>query len=165
MLIIVRGLPGTGKSYFSENFAIALGATYVSSDQVRARLKLRGRYEETVKERVYQEMFKEAKEALQSHHHCLMDATFSKLDRLGAASRLAAAYSVAFFVIEMTADEDTIKDRVSRSRKFSEANVAVYEKIKREYESIQEDFLLLNSSTLSLEAMIKKAKKYLAYDR
>lgn len=164
MLIVVRGLPGSGKTFFSENFASAIDAILFSSDRLRSERGLRGRYEESVKELVYKEMFDRAKSALSEKKTCLLDATFSKQDRLMAAAHLSEDHNDEFYVIEMTADPSTTKERISRSRKFSEANVEVYEKIKREYEPIQGDYLLLNSSELTLEAMIAKAKKYIGYD-
>ena len=164
MLIVVRGLPGTGKTFFSENFASAIDAMLVSSDRLRSERGLRGRYEESVKELVYKEMFDRARSALSEKKTCLLDATFSKQDRLKVVASMAEEHEVGFYVIEMTADVSIIKERVSRSRKFSEANVEVYEKIKREYEPIQGDYLLLNSSEITLDAMIAKAKKYIGYD-
>lgn len=164
MLIVVRGLPGTGKTFFSESFASAINAMLISSDRLRSERGLRGRYEDSVKELVYKEMFDRARSALAEKKTCLLDATFSKQDRIMTAARLSEDHKAGFYVIEMTADASTIKERVSRNRKFSEANLEVYEKIKREYEPMQGDYLLLNSSELTLEAMIARAKKYIGYD-
>ena len=52
MIVIVMGLPGSGKSYFASRLAAAIHATYISSDKVRKILIARRTYLEKEKELV-----------------------------------------------------------------------------------------------------------------
>jgi hypothetical protein len=56
----------------------------------------------------------------------------------------------------MTAEEETIRQRVSEDREDSEAGLAVYQKIKEKYEPIPEPHLTLNSTHQSVEEMIER---------
>lgn len=164
MLILVRGLPGTGKSFFSEKFAQAIGAELFSSDHLRSELGLRGRYDQASKQSVYDNMFKRARIALAERRDCLLDATFSKQSRILTAQRLAEEFAVGFFVIEMTADEATVRKRVSQKRKFSEADLTVLTEIAKDYDPVPVDFLELDSSTKDIGVMTEEVKQYIGYD-
>jgi len=164
MLILVRGLPGTGKSFFSEHFAQSIGVELISSDRMRSKLGLRGQYDQTAKDRVYTEMFRRAETVLSEERNCLLDATFSKESRILAAQTLAKKFAVDFFVFEMTADEETIRQRVSEKRKFSEADLTVFRKIRQDYDTVPFNFLQLDSSNNDLKAMTIQAKRYIDYD-
>jgi len=164
MLVIVYGLPGTGKSYFSERFAEELHFTYISSDQVRDALGLKGQYEPEEKERVYQTMFLEAGNELQKGKRVLLDATFINQEKLRQARELAAVAQVPCYMIEMLADEETVRQRVNKSRKYSEADYGVYQQLKQQYEAVDTAHLQLNTSQQSLPELIKVAKQYLNHD-
>lgn len=164
MLILVRGLPGTGKSFFSEHFAPTIGAELISSDRVRSDLGLRGHYSQAAKDRVYAEMFRRADSVLSEERDCMLDATFSKQTRILSAQSLARKFAADFFVFEMTADQETIRSRVSKKRKFSEADLNVFGKMKQQYDAVPVDFLKLDSSNSDLEAMTLQAKRYIGYD-
>lgn len=165
MLILVRGLPGTGKTFFSQRFSASIAASHISSDRIRDELALRGRYDEDAKARVYAEMFQRAARTLAEKQPCLLDATFSQERRIHAAHEVAISGQVPFFVIEMTADEESIRKRVSKNREYSEADFDVFQKMRQAYDPVPGHFLLLNSSTLSMEDMILSAKKFIENDR
>lgn len=165
MLILVRGLPGTGKTFFSEKFSASIGAVHISSDRVRDELLLRGHYHEDAKARVYEEMCRRAAQVLAEKRSCLLDATFSKQPRIHAAHQLAVSAKVPFFVIEMTADEALIRRRVHKKRAYSEADFDVYQKIREAYDAVPGKHLQLNSSILSPDDMLLKAKRYIEDDR
>jgi len=94
----------------------------------------------------------------------MLDATFSKQIRILSAQSLAKKLASDFFVFEMTADQETIRSRVSKKRKFSEADLNVFGKIKQQYDAVPVDFLKLDSSNSDLEAMTLQAKRYIGYD-
>ena len=78
MIIIVFGLPGSGKSYFASKLAKRLEAKYVSSDVVRKQLFTVRKYTGEEKTKVYDVMNKEMKEAIQQGKDIVLDATFYK---------------------------------------------------------------------------------------
>lgn len=56
MVVLVMGLPGSGKSYLARRLAELIGATYISSDRVRRDLFPAARYTAEEKAGVYEEM-------------------------------------------------------------------------------------------------------------
>src|SRR4051812_21998983 len=78
MVIIVFGLPGSGKSYFASNFADKINANYINSDQVRRTMFDKRTYAINEKLGVYDEMLKQAREAERKHINIVLDATFYK---------------------------------------------------------------------------------------
>ena len=67
-------------------------------------------------------------------------------------------------VIEITADEEIIRQRLRRTRKYSEADFNVYEKIRDEFEEITMPHLTLQSTDDNLEQMLKSAISYINSD-
>lgn len=156
MLIAVSGLPGTGKTYFATRLAAALDWPHFNTDQVRTKLGLRGDYAPEIKQKVYDHLFDRAFEALDDHQGVVIDATFSEQhyrDQL-ILQATKRGYTVNF--IEMTAEEETIRQRVSEDREDSEAGQAVYQKIKETYEPIPEPHLTFNSTFVPVDEMIEK---------
>jgi predicted kinase len=164
MLVIIFGLPGTGKSYFSEHLSDALQLENISSDQVRERMGLKGHYNPEFKEKVYHKMFELAQHAFARGRGVLLDATFSKAAWLNEARELARQHGQKFKVIEMVASEEVIRERVSKTRKHSEADVEVYEKLKKSYQQFEDERLQLDSSADEISPLIEKAIEYLTHD-
>ncbi|MEK6477934.1 ATP-binding protein [Catalinimonas sp. 4WD22] len=164
MLLIIFGLPGSGKSYFGEHLADNLNWEYINSDRVRKEFKMRGKYDPQDKQKVYEYMFEEAEKVIKQKKNIIIDATFSDPGHLKRAKALAQQLGTDYKLIEMKADEATIKARVSKERKYSEAGFEVYQKIKSEYETVNEPHLILDTSNTSVENLIAKAKQYLNYD-
>ncbi|HQU60481.1 MAG TPA: AAA family ATPase, partial [Saprospiraceae bacterium] len=65
LLVVVLGLPGTGKTTFARMLAQRLGALHFNTDIIREELGLKGQYGEVAKQRVYQSMEARARAALQ----------------------------------------------------------------------------------------------------
>jgi hypothetical protein len=66
--------------------------------------------------------------------------------------------------IELHTGEETIKERVSRKRAYSEADMAVYEKIKTLYEPLKGDHLNLETDTSSLASLVETAEKFINHE-
>lgn len=161
MLIIVSGLPGSGKSYFASRLARYLGAEYISSDQTRKAMDAMGRYRFEDKLNVYEEMSKKTSELLKQGKGVVVDATFYRHEMRNIFMTLCKLLHQPVFFIEIRADEDVIRDRLSRPREDSEADYAVYLKLKDEYEDPSDSHLVLQSTNENAEAMLKKALAYL----
>jgi predicted kinase len=65
MIIIVMGLPGSGKSYFAQRLAITINADYISSDRVRKTMMSSRTYSTKEKLLVYDEMLSQMQLAVQ----------------------------------------------------------------------------------------------------
>src|SRR5690606_38715389 len=78
MIIIVLGLPGSGKSYFAERLAKMLHADYTNSDRVRKELFPKRTYSDQEKAVVYDAMRKKMEESIALERNVILDATFHK---------------------------------------------------------------------------------------
>ena len=59
MIVIVFGLPGSGKSYFATRLVKKLKARYVSSDIIRKDFTFKSKYSYSAKWRMYMKMLEE----------------------------------------------------------------------------------------------------------
>lgn len=159
MVIFITGLPGTGKTLLAKTLAERLNAIHISSDLTRKEIKKK-RYSEEAKSSVYKAMKERMKECIQNENNVILDATFSKGDIRSDFFATAESMISNVFIISLTADEDTLRKRLSRKRPDSEADFEVYEILKAESEPINREHLTLDSSKLSLEEMVHKVLEY-----
>ena len=159
MTIIVFGLPGSGKSFFASKLADVIGAEYIKSDSIRAQIPNKN-YTLRNKRQVYDAMLEKTKEMLEQKRIVVVDATFYKHDvREKFKSECKNLGSIHF--IEVIVDEPLIKERLKTPRNDSDADFAVYRKIKIEWEPLLEEHLVLQSTTDNVEEMLDKATAYL----
>ncbi len=161
MVIIVFGLPGSGKSYFASRLAMQLEAEYVNSDEVRRKLIAERTYSDGEKLKVYEEMVSAMTAALASHKPIILDATFYKRSIRRKFEHKAATFKEKIIYIEVTAPEDIIEDRLKVPRMFSEADYDVYLKLKAIAEPLREKHLVLESSNNNVGSMLHEAIRYL----
>jgi predicted kinase len=161
MLIMVMGLPGSGKSYFAKKLAEKLEAVYISSDTIRNKMGLRGKYMLNDKTYVYQQMTKAALACIQNKQNAILDATFYLNRFREMIYSLSKDEECPLFLIMVNADEHVIQQRLSVPRKDSEADHQVYLKIKDQFEPLERPFLLLNSTNENLEEILLKANQYI----
>lgn len=156
-LVIVMGLPGTGKTTFARALAKKINAQHLNSDKVRSQLGRRGLYDPQAKEAIYNELLNRAEQALSEDCHVVVDATFSQAKWREAFHIMSEENGFSIRWIMMEADEAVIKDRVSQMRKYSEADFSVFQIIKKTFDPLQFDHLALRSDVQSIEEMVTKA--------
>lgn len=161
MLIIISGLPGTGKTTFARLLAQHLEAVHLNSDIIREELNRRGRYDDETKALIYRRMKKRTEEQLQRGATVIVDATFYKRSFRTPYYQLAARYRQPLKWIEMEAEESIIRERVATRRAYSEADFYVYQKIKKAYEPLAIPHLVLSSDAQSTQALLLEAMRYL----
>jgi len=161
MIILVFGLPGTGKTYFAEHFAEKLDAVHLNTDNVREKLHFKGHYDGKTKQQVYNELFKQAQMEFKKGADVIVDGTFHLSRRRGQLEKLSKEENKKIYYIEIKAGKETARKRLKKSRKHSEADIDVYEKIKNEFEPLDNDCLELWSDRDDIEEMMNKAEKYI----
>lgn len=160
MIIIVFGLPGSGKSFFAARLAEHIHASYLSSDKLRKELLPVRTYTDKEKEMVYKVMLDKALEVSQKKKDVVVDATFYKRSfRDRVLDDIADIGSIKW--IEVRANEDLIRDRLSIPRSESEADYDVYLKLKKDWEPMEEEHLVLISTNENLEYLLETAVRYL----
>lgn len=161
MLILVTGLPGTGKTTFARALCSHLALKHYNSDMMRDRLGLRGQYDQATKQQVYTAMLQEIRLDLEQDLTVCVDATFYSASVRRPFIQLAKALKKQTFWIEIQAPESVIKQRLQNKRKYSEADFSVYQKISRIFEPLPEEHLVLSSEQLSLDQMVQQASQFL----
>jgi hypothetical protein len=162
MIVVVLGLPGSGKSYFAQRLAELINATYVNSDRLRKELFPKRTYSELERAKVYDAMLKRMDEAIDQEKNLVLDATFHTNK---TREPLMAKSRGEVFFIEIQADEDVLRERLKEKRPYSEADLGVYRLIKQLWEPLERPHLTLQSTNNNIETMLQKALKYLKNDR
>lgn len=160
MVVIVSGLPGAGKTYLASRLVSLIDAVYIQSDRVRKALVGKGAYSKMEKLSIYDEMAKLLHQALGWHKNVVLDATFWKKDMRRKFLDKAETAGVVV-VIEVTADEKLIKERLSRKRADSEADIRVYELLREQWEPWVEPHLILESTNDNIDGMLAQAIRYI----
>lgn len=141
-LVVMCGLPGTGKSSAAEPIARALRAEWLRSDEVRREgpgsAAAADRYAPGEVERVYAEMARRAGQAMAAGRSVVADATYSTQARRAAMIAAAEEARAACVVVWITAPDDVVRERIEARRREgqdpSEANFSVYLAAKERFE-------------------------------
>ncbi len=160
MIVIVFGLPGSGKSYFASRFANVINAEYINSDRVRKEMFQKRVYSDDEKKAVYNKMLEQMKESIKQKKDLVLDGTFHKKNIREIFVEEMKGHGGILF-IEIKADENIIRERLKKERPYSEANFEIYQLISRQNESLAEPHLILKSTDDNIDEMISKAKEYL----
>lgn len=161
-LILVAGLPATGKTTLGEALARALGAVNFDSDKTRVALDFCGQYSASVKDHVYEVMGAMAEESLAAGSTVVVDATFVREAWRTAFEKIALRVGARVRWICLDAAEEAVRLRMHDARKYSEADFAVYQRLKAAHEPFNRPCLQLRSDQLALEEMVAAAIAYLA---
>jgi aminoglycoside phosphotransferase family enzyme/predicted kinase len=141
MLLISCGLPGSGKSYLATKLSKRFGAALLRSDVVRGSLLREPSYTKREKFLVYEEMLERAGKLLDKGS-VVLDATFYRASLREKARELAARKNVPFFIAEKLAKESDVRKRMKKrggkDRFRSDADFAVYRKVRDEFEPLEE---------------------------
>jgi predicted kinase len=163
MLIMICGLPATGKTTLAKALSEKLGAVHVSSDTVRMSMLEEREYTKEEKRMVYRAMFEKAEKNLKEGKNVVLDATFYKKELRENAEAVAEKAKTGFFIVECVTHEELLKERIFKRKKEeteSEADFEVYRKVKVQFEPIEEEHLAVDTS-LSLEKQVELVEKYI----
>jgi len=161
MIIVVFGLPGSGKSYFAQRLAYLLSARYENSDRIRRELFALRDYSAAEKNAVYDEILRRMLEAANRNEHIVLDATFYQEHMRERFIQSASGSGREVIFMEIVAEEDIVKSRLMKPREYSEADYAVYLRLKAIFEPFQGKHLVLESTNDNIEQMLSKAMAYI----
>lgn len=162
MMILVSGLPGSGKSFFASRLAKRLNADYINSDLVRKILRVTGKYAFEDKFRVYRYMAEKATALVKRGNTVVVDATFYHHSMRTLFINAAAQSRCRIYFIVIGAAEELVKERLSQPRQDSEADLGVYQSMKAQFESYIQPHLRLQSKANNIEQMLAEAIEYLS---
>lgn len=147
-LILVCGLPGTGKTTVAEAIAKKTKSYLLSTDVMRKEIVEKPEYNKKEKEMVYGLIFSMAERMLQNSKNVVLDGTFYKKELRDKVREIADATKSKFQIVEVVCNDKIIRERLERRRKAcsaSDADFAVYKKIKKVFEPIREKHSIIDT--------------------
>lgn len=123
-----------------------------------------GQYRPEDKQKVYQTLLERTRSLLKEGKEVVVDSTFFKSSIREPFERVADACNARLYWVEVRAPERVIRERLQTPRPDSEADFAVYEKIKDAYEPLREPHLVLWSDEESLAKMAASVHEYVTED-
>jgi len=138
-LVVLSGLPGTGKTSVSESLFVRTGIEPLETDRVRKRLAgldpdrdaraapREGIYTEAMTGATYRALLRHARERLTAGEGVTLVGTFLKREQRAAVADIAASAGVELLIVELVASETTVLERIAaRGEGSSDADEAVY---------------------------------------
>lgn len=149
-LVVVCGLPGAGKTTVAEHAVDTLDAELLRTDVVRKELFPDPDYTPAEMRAVYDELLERAAESLRAGDPVVLDGTFKERELRGEARRTAEAVGVPLTLVKVECSEDVVRDRIrARSGDESDADFAIHQQFREQFESIAGEYALVdNSGTL-----------------
>ncbi len=164
-LLIACGLPGTWKTETTEEVARIKGYPLLRSDLIRLEvLKNEDIFDEKVasdmakRTSVYDEMFRQADEALNKNAGVILDATFITQSLRRRAAEIAAKHDLTFVILQTDCPQEVAIRRIlSRTKENYESNALTEEAYlnnKKRFEAVDLDDLKGLYPTLNIIHLI-----------
>ena len=142
VIIMLSGLPGTGKSYLSRKLAERLGFSTLESDAVRKELFPRPSYSVRESTAVFRAIHNLIKERLQNSRSVIFDATNLEERHRKNVYRIAERTGARLILVEVEAPPQTVQKRL-RARSlnrnndnYSDATWETYQRMKKSADKI-----------------------------
>lgn len=174
-LIVILGLPGTGKTYLATELSKSNPYIYLSTDRVRRTLfdfshhqyvpfgdKL---YTQDKRDLVYNALYLIVDILLGQKLFVMVDGTFYSQTKRQPLFKICKQLNQKCFIIKTTCSEDLVKKRIqerkSQSNNASDADFDIYLEIKDRFEPIDTPHLEIDTGK-ELSIILKEVTSYIA---
>jgi predicted kinase len=168
VLVMVSGLPGTGKSFFSRKLAERLPFIILESDEVRKKLFPNPTYSPAESTRVFREIDQRLEELLLQGASVIHDATNLKEKHRQSISKIAKSCGAKIITVLVEAPEELIQKRLKirgtqpENHDKSDADWKVYGRMKATAEKIRFPHFTVNTArdiTPAIDKIIKEINR------
>jgi predicted kinase len=157
LIVMVCGLPGVGKTSLAAHLAPLIDAVVLSSDKIRKELITRPTYSKQEIRLIYNIMLLIAKYLRNAGLNCIVDATFNKEKSRKEFKNKLKLPGVRVCIVECICPESIIVQRLrARKKGYSDADLFIYKKMKKNYEPIREDHITVDTSQSPLRVIAKE---------
>ena len=167
-LIIVSGLPGTGKSYFSRKLAERLPSVVVESDALRKQLFPTPAYSAEESHRLFCGCHRLIEDLLGSGISVILDATNLVEHHREPLYRIAQRLQAKLILVQVEAPRELVRERLkSRAEGInrednSDAGWSIYQRMKTRVERISRNYFAVDTSrdiTPVIDKIVREAKR------
>lgn len=151
-LIVLCGLPGTGKSFLARQIAERLPAVIVEADYVRKTLFRQPTYAGAESAWVHRVAHVTIERLLKTSHHVIYDATNLSEWFRDKTYHIAERAGAGLVVVQTVASEEVARERLAKRAlardpdDLSDATIAVYERFKRDAEPVRHPHIVVDTS-------------------
>ena len=151
-LVVLSGLPGTGKSYFANCLSGRLSFVTVGSDRMRKTLVPQPRYKRSEHIRVFAACHRLIEELLGEGYRVIFDATNLTEGFRRPVYELTARAGSPYCIVGFTAPGSLVRERLRRRSDglspddYSDADWQVYGRLRPGQEPIQHPHIRVDSS-------------------
>lgn len=151
-LVMICGLPGTGKSFFSRKLAKRLPAVLIQTDRIRRTLFPKPTYSPNESYIVYSVSYSLIDEFLSDGRNVIFDATNLAERNREQVYAIADRHLARLVIVWIEAPPEVVRERMmARAEKqdphdVSEADWQVYEKMMASVEPIRRKYIAVDSS-------------------
>ena len=163
VLLVVSGLPGTGKSLFCRELRRRAGVAILESDALRKFFFTRPIYSSEESQRLFTTVHAAIERLLASGVSCVLDATNLKERHREPLYAIAEEQGAKLILVEVTAPPEVIlrrlDGRTQDSADLSDAGLAVYERMRREVEEIPREHHVVDTGADMGPALAKISRE------
>lgn len=168
VFVVVSGLPGTGKSYFSRELQERLPSVIVESDSLRKRLFPTPTYSPQESHRLFNACHRLIEEFLSSGIRVILDATNLVEQHRERLYHISQRLRVKLIIVQVEAPRELVLQRLQGrssgvdSEDNSEAGWSIYQRMRTRAERIRRNYFAVDTSrdiTSVIDKVVREAKR------